>query len=338
MKKINLILLPFLLLSIAFAVPILNFVELGDVQLFNGETLENCRMGYRIIGEVNQDSSNFVLYPTWHGGTSEHVVGLITKYNFVDTSAYCIVIVDALGNGVSSSPSNSKTQAGPDFPDIRVVDMVHGLKAVLDDLNIDHLHALVGGSMGSMQGFEFVAEYPELVDKAVLYVSSPRNSAYDIIRREAALDIIEMGRKYNIPPEEYMRSVRLYQNVNAKSPEYYCLELSHTEVQDYIATFDVYEPTTFNADNFYCQTKALYYHDISWRDEYDIAKTAERIKTKLFIIVNKQDHTVSPWEALSFAKLVNAKTLVLDNNRGHLGIVYEIRRVRKAMAKFLKKK
>ncbi|MCF7832235.1 MAG: alpha/beta fold hydrolase [Candidatus Marinimicrobia bacterium] len=338
MKK-NVLIFVLILYCIAVlsAAPTLKFAELGDVKLFNGEVLENCRMGYRIMGEPNADASNYVLYPTWHAGTSEHIYGLIHKYNFVDTSSYCIILVDALGNGVSSSPSNSRTQGGENFPEVRVIDMARCLKGVLDNIGVDHLHAIVGGSMGSMQGFEFICEYPDMADKAVLYVSSPRNSAYDILRRLEALEIIEMGRKYDIPEEEYIKIVKISGGINGKSPEFFSREMSHKEIQDYLAGYENYTPGIYPADNYYCQTKALITHDISWRDDYDMKNTAKRIKADVFIIVNKQDHTVSPWEALDFAKMIKAKTLVLNNNRGHLGISYEIERVRKAMDRFLKK-
>lgn len=336
-KYYTLFALILLAVQLIIAAPALQFAELGDVKLFSEEILEDCRMGYRIIGTPNEEASNYILYPTWHAGTSEHVYGLVSKYNFVDTSSYCIILVDALGNGVSSSPSNSQTQTGETFPEIRVIDMARCIKGVLDHLEIEHVHAVVGGSMGSIQGFELICEYPDLADKAVLYVSSPRNSAYDIIRRRAALEIVEMGRKYDIPQEEYMKAVRLTQSVNGKSPEFYSIEMSHTEAESHIAKFDNYTPGIYPADNFYCQTKALSTHDISWRDDYDMEKTAKRIKTDVFIIVNKQDHTVSPWESLNLAKMIKAKTLVLNNNHGHLGISYEIERVRKAMDRFLKK-
>ena len=338
MKKITCLLIT-ISISLLFALPLppQEFADLGDVELFNGEILEDCIMGYRIIGEPNKEASNYIVYPTWHGGTSEHIFGLINKYNFVDTSAYCIILVDALGNGVSSSPSNSLTQAGEDFPDIRVIDMARCVKKVLDHLEIDRVHAIVGGSMGSMQGFELICEYPDLADKAVLYVCSPRNSAYDIIRREATLNMIELAREYDIPQEKYMRPIRLIQNVNGKSPEFYSRNMYHSEAKDLITKFDNYIPGIYPADNFYCQTKALSTHDISWRDDYNMAKTAERIKSDVFIIVNMQDHTVSPWEALDLAKMIKAKTLKLNNTRGHLGISYEIEKVRKAMDRFLKK-
>ena len=338
MKKI-IIALWLISFSLIFAIPKpeQEFAYLGDVKLYNGQTLEDCRMGYRVIGAPDEEASNYIVYPTWHGGTSEHIFGLINKYNFIDTSRYCIILVDALGNGVSSSPSNSLSQPGESFPDIRVIDMARCVKGVLNHLEIDHVHAVVGGSMGSMQGFELICEYPDLADKAILYVSSPRNSAYDIIRREAALSIIDLARKYNIPQEEYMRPIKLTQSVNGKSPEYFSREMQHTEATAHIAKYDNYTPGIYPADNFYCQTKALLSHDISWRDDYNLEKTAKRIKSDVFIIVNLQDHTVSPWEALDFAKTIKAKTLKLNNNRGHLGISYEIEKVRKAMDRFLKK-
>ncbi len=337
MKKLIILLLAVNMLF-ALPVPEQQFVELGDVKLFNGEILRDCKMGYRMIGQPNEDSTNVVLYPTWHGGTSEHIFGLINKYNFIDTARYCIIAVDALANGVSSSPSNSEAQAGENFPEIRVIDMARCVKAVTDHLDLKHIHAIVGGSMGSMQGFELICEYPDLADKAILYVSSPRNSVYDNIRREVSLSIIEMGREYGIPPEDYMRAVRLAQNVNAKSPEFYAREMHSSESEEHIAKFDHYNPGIYSVDNFYFQTKALRTYDISWRDDYDMEKTAKRIKADVFIIVNMQDHTVSPWEALDLAKMIGAKTLKLNNNRGHLGITYEIERVKKAMNRFLKKK
>lgn len=338
MKKIAFLLI-IINITFLFALPLppQQFVELGDVDLYSGEILKDCRMGYRIIGEPNENESNYVVYPTWHGGTSEHIFGLINKYNFVDTTTYCILLVDALGNGVSSSPSNSKTQSGEAFPEIRVIDMARCVKGVLDRLEITHVHAVVGGSMGSMQGFELICEYPELADKAVLYVSSPRNSTYDLIRREVTLGMIDLARKYNIPQDEYMAVVRLNQSSNSKSPEFYARNMTVEEGRDFIESFKNYDPGIYPADNFYCQTQALSTHDISWRDDYDMEKTAQRIKSEVFIVVNMQDHTVSPWEALDLAKMIKAKTLKLNNDRGHLGISYEMDKVRKAMDRFLKK-
>ncbi len=323
------------LMPFIYAAPPLRTVGLGDFFLTGGDILEDCRIGYRTAGQANADSSNVILYPTWFGGTSEHIWNLIRIHDFVDTTAYFVIMADALGNGVSSSPSNSATQAGRDFPDIRIADMARCEYALLQKLGIKKLHAVIGGSMGSMQGFEFIVRYPGMVEKAVLYVSTPRESAYDLLRGQTGLGIIELGRKYGIPEAEYMRPVRIALALNGKSPDFFAGEMAPEDVPAFLGGFDAYDPGIFPADNFYCQSRAIYHHDISREDGGDMDKTAQRIRTKMLIIVNKQDHLVSPKPALDLAKKTGAKTLILDNNRGHLGITHEIGKVRRAMARFL---
>ena len=66
-----------------------------------------------------------------------------------------MIFVDAFGNGVSSSPSNSETQPGSRFPTITIRDMVRQQHRFLTEvLGIEHLLAVTGISMGGMQSFE----------------------------------------------------------------------------------------------------------------------------------------------------------------------------------------
>lgn len=322
--------------GIIFALPAQKYVNIGELELLNGGGLQDCRIGYRTIGRLNADSSNIILYPTWFGGTSAHIWNLIDTHDFLDSNRYFIIAADALGNGISSSPSNSTAHPGRAFPEITINDMVRAEHALLKQLGIEKLHAVIGGSMGGMQGFEFISAYPDMAEKAVLYVCTPRESAYDLLRREAALQVLELGRKYDIPEKEYMKSVRINQTLNGKTPDYYAREMSPEDVPEYLKRFEDYTADIFPADNYYCQSKAISLHDISWRDDGDLHKTAERINAEVFIIVNQQDHLVSPVPALAFAESIGAKTLVLDNNRGHLGITYEIKKVRRTIDRFLK--
>ncbi len=82
------------------------FAEIGDLELVSGDVITNCKIGYRTFGKLNTDSSNVIIYPTWFEGTTENVGRLIEKYRFIDTTKYFIIAIDALGNGVSTSPSN----------------------------------------------------------------------------------------------------------------------------------------------------------------------------------------------------------------------------------------
>ncbi|MFN3695433.1 MAG: hypothetical protein ACK4UV_10530, partial [Ignavibacterium sp.] len=98
-------------ISFSYSQPIPDDAEqhykiIGNFITQTGDTIKDCKIGYRYFGTVNSDSSNIILYCTWFGGNSEAIGRLIRKYQFIDTTKFLIIAVDALGNGVSSSPSN----------------------------------------------------------------------------------------------------------------------------------------------------------------------------------------------------------------------------------------
>jgi hypothetical protein len=115
--QIQLVLTACLLAAPSFAQE-LRFAELGDFRLVSGEVIHDCRLGYRTFGKLNAEKSNAVLFPTWFTGTTENLVGLIGPGKLVDPDEYFVILADALGNGVSSSPSNSKQQPRMRFPSI----------------------------------------------------------------------------------------------------------------------------------------------------------------------------------------------------------------------------
>ena len=81
--------------------------HLGDLRLESGEVIKDCRVGYRSLGQLDGSRSNAVLVTTSFQGTSGKLVRQIGPGRLVDTSKFFVVIADALGNGLSSSPSNS---------------------------------------------------------------------------------------------------------------------------------------------------------------------------------------------------------------------------------------
>src|SRR5689334_1391049 len=80
------------------------FANIGDLKLQNGGVIRNCRVGYRTFGTLNRDKSNVVVFPTWAGGTTEQLKGNFGPGKLIDTTSYFVVAIDALSNGVSSSP------------------------------------------------------------------------------------------------------------------------------------------------------------------------------------------------------------------------------------------
>src|SRR5258708_38656715 len=101
------------------------FADLGDFRLESGEVIRDCRIGYRTFGKLNAGKSNAVLFPTWFGGTTENLLGYIAPGKLVNPDKYFVILADALGDGVSSSPSNSKQQPHMKVPAFAIRDMVN---------------------------------------------------------------------------------------------------------------------------------------------------------------------------------------------------------------------
>ena len=102
----------------------LQFATLGNCKLDSGQEITGCQLGYRTWGKLNAGRTNGVLFPTWFTGTSSQLAELVGAGKFVDPAKYFVIAVDALGDGVSSSPSSSKTQPHMQFPAFTTRDMV----------------------------------------------------------------------------------------------------------------------------------------------------------------------------------------------------------------------
>jgi len=86
------------------------FYDCGDFKLESGEVIRDCRVGYRTFGKLNAAKSNAIIFPTGASGTTDQLKSQIGPGKPVDSEKFFVIAVDAFGNGVSSSPSNSKPQ------------------------------------------------------------------------------------------------------------------------------------------------------------------------------------------------------------------------------------
>jgi homoserine O-acetyltransferase len=84
---------------------------------------------------------------------------------------YRVLGVDYLGgSGGSSLPVN-----GPGVPIVTTQDQANGVKAVLDHLGIDSLHAWVGASYGGMVGLAFGALHSDRLERLLMFCAAHRS-------------------------------------------------------------------------------------------------------------------------------------------------------------------
>ena len=106
-----------------------------------------------------------------------------------DTERYFVVCANVLGGcsgttGPSSPTSDGGQPAGLDFPVVTIEDMVDVQARLLDELGIERLLAVAGGSMGGMQALAWAKRFPERVGACVAIATTWRLGAQAIAFNE----------------------------------------------------------------------------------------------------------------------------------------------------------
>jgi homoserine O-acetyltransferase len=313
------------------------FAQLGDFKLQSGEVIRDCRVGYRTFGKMNADRSNIVFAAIWFGGHSGQMAGLFGPGALVDSSKYYMVTIDPLGNGVSSSPSNSTLQPRMKFPQFTMVDTINAEHQLLTQvLHINHVKAILGASMGGMQTFQWMVSYPDFMDKAIPIMGSPRLSSYDLVLWHLQNDIVMndpawKGGDYKENPAKLemgeIGALVLW------TPHHFNHEHSREQVPDLLHHYAI-DPT-MDANDHIRTTQAVMSLDVSAPFGGSMEKAAASVKAKTLIIVSPEDHTVSPDAALDFAGLIHAQVVKLGGDCGHQSSACEGAQVGAAVTQFL---
>jgi homoserine O-acetyltransferase/O-succinyltransferase len=133
---------------------------LGRFELESGEQIDDLRLSYVVHGDLDDRAKPVILGLCAIGSTHHRLDFLIGAARAFDPARVNVVVIDALGNGLSSSPSNSATQPGERFPHFTIRDMVRSQQRLLEHLRVDALHAVAGASMGGMQALQWGVLYP----------------------------------------------------------------------------------------------------------------------------------------------------------------------------------
>lgn len=300
------------------------FADLGECKLDNGQAIQNCRLGYRTFGKLNRKGTNAILWPTWFTGTTEQLVPFIGKGKWIDPEKYFVVLADALGNGVSSAPSNSKTQARMQFPQFTIRDMVRAeYRLLTEKLNVKRLHAVMGVSMGGMQTFEWMVTYSDFMDRAIPIVGSPRLGTSDVLLWSAEAEAIRNDREWNegnYSSQPKLLAVQYMHKYALETPVYYNRTIKPADAKQALANAAA-DSGKFDANDWLRQLEAMLSHNV-YR-ERSMADTAKLVKAKVTVIEATQDHMVSPEQALAFADAVGANKVLLTGDCGHLATTCE---------------
>lgn len=192
--------------------------DAGDVPLQSGVIFPNVKIVYEIHGTMNKDKSNVILvsdgavptvnrsayfvtrfgcagdgewvhrpdclvvqHPTSFGARSEDLryrIGAGSDYT-LDCQKYCVVVVNLLGNGLSSSPSHLGSMSGYPMPTMYDNVMLHE-RLLREELQVDRpLPLIFGYSMGAMAALHFAALFPDKVQRVAAVCGAATVSHYN---------------------------------------------------------------------------------------------------------------------------------------------------------------
>src|SRR5262249_47351316 len=149
-------------------------------------------------GTLNASKSNAILMVTALTGNHHRLDFLIGPGKALDTTKYFVVATDAIGNGLTTSPSNSKTQPRMQFPRSGMRDWVEPQRGLLGDkLGIAQVVAVVGPSMGGMQALQWGVPPPDFMEALVGLVPLARTPAWSVLIMDASRKAIMLDPAWN---------------------------------------------------------------------------------------------------------------------------------------------
>jgi homoserine O-acetyltransferase len=188
--------------------------DAGPTLLESGVTLPKARLAYKTYGQLNDRRDNAVIYPTRFCGRHSDNEYLIGEGRALDPSQYFIVVPNLLGNGLSSSPTNTSAPLGRGgFPKVTVLDNVSLQRRLLTErFGIEVVALAVGWSMGAQAAFHWAAIYPEAVLRLAAICGSAKTSIHNYVFLEgmkAALTADGEWRDgwYDQPPTRGLRAL-----------------------------------------------------------------------------------------------------------------------------------
>lgn len=310
---------------------------LGDFELEDGGVLPDLQLAVSTHGELNAARDNCVLVPTWYSGTHEVMSRVyVGPDRALDPREYFIVVVNQIGNGLSSSPHNvDGDHAGPAFPKVRIGDDVRAQERLLREVfGVDELALVVGGSMGAQQTWEWAVRYPDRVKRAAPIAGTAQNTHHDFLYTQNLMDAIMSDPGWNGGAygthEEVADGLRLHGRIAAVmgwSTEWFKQEHwrrtgEFPTFEDFTREFthgyhEVLDPNSLLAMGWKWQRA-----DVARNTDGDLAAALGRIEAVVYAMPISEDMFFPPRDVEAEIALVPRGELrVIDSLDGHMGLI-----------------
>jgi homoserine O-acetyltransferase len=247
-------------------------------------------------------------------GTPGWWAGVVGPGTPLDPGTYRIIGVDYIGGAGASSASLS----GPKVPVVTTDDQADGVKAVLDHLGIERLHAWVGASYGGMVGLAFGARHSDRLARLLVFCAAHRSHPMATGLRGLQRRIVELAAEAGRESEGLALARQLAMTTYRTPEEFEKRFVSvpiweegspHFAVDKYLKVQGERFVRRFDARAFAVLSQSLDLHDVD----------PALIRVPTTVVSVDSDSLVPPWLVAEMARRLpgTGRTIRIASNFGH---------------------
>jgi homoserine O-acetyltransferase len=272
--------------------------------LVSGKRLDHVEIVYETWGELDESGSNAIYICHALTGDSHVASGIgpggVEKPGWwdvivgpgmaIDTAKFFVICSNVLGGCMGSTgpgsidPATGKPYA-LNFPLVTIEDMVNAQAALLSEIGVEKLLAVIGGSVGGMQALAWAKQFPERVRTCIGVATTPRLGAQSIAFNEVGRQAILADPHFNggdyydaEQPEKGLAIARMVGHITYLSDEsmrakfgrrlqsraYHAFDfVTEFEVESYLSYQGRKFVERFDANSYLYMTKAMDYFDLA---------------------------------------------------------------------------
>jgi homoserine O-acetyltransferase len=326
--------------------------------LESGGSLPGFQLKYTTLGKLNHERNNVVWVCHALTGSSDFTDwwgALFRENSTFDPQHYFIICANIPGScyGSTGPLSHNSLTGKPffhQFPALTTRDVVRAFDLLRQELRIDKVHTLLGGSLGGQQVIEWAVEQPDVFEHIIPIACNAFHSPWGIAFNEAQRLAIEADPTWK---EEDQRAgsdgLKAARAIGMISYRHYdTFEQTQSEKTDdkldnfRAATYQRYQGqklvNRFNAFSYWTLSKMMDSHNVG-RNRVGVKEALQSVKAKALVIGIDTDILFPPGEQKFLAQHIpNAEFREMNSLYGHDGFLVEFDQLDTIIKHFYQKK
>lgn len=326
------------------------------VELEVGAILPQVTVAYRTWGTLSSAGNNAVL--VCHALTGSADVDqwwpeLLGAGKALDPTRDFIVCSNVLGGcygstGPASVSPLTGRRYGAGFPAVTVRDLVHVQAALLDELGVEELALVVGGSLGGMQALEWASLYPRRVRSAAAISVGPHQSPWCIGQSETQRQILCADTRWQHgdydpadPPVSGLAAARMAAMLSYRHRDEIAARFGREpapaggfQIESWLKRHGEKFVARFDAACYVALTRIMDTHDLG-RDRSGYARALAALRLPVMVVGSTSDTLYPPDEQRELARHISGAELAwLHSLHGHDAFLIETKALNKLICDF----